>query len=1644
MKLAKSLILFTLLLSMFVVFGCKGSGGGPQPDTSNSSKEITSFSFLMADNPALSNNISSIITGNTIGLAVPSNTDVTSLVASYTTTGETVQVSSVIQTSGLLVNDFTDPVIYTVTAKDGTTMQYTVTVIIIPSNSKELTSFSFPMANNPGLTNNYNCIMTGNNISVTFPYDTNITTLRATFVTTGETVTVGSTTQVSGSTQNNFSSQITYRVTAEDGTTNDYYVNVSVASGSAKDITLYSVMGISGVISGNNINLTVPFGTDVTSLAASFNTTGQSVEVGSTAQVSGITLNDFTNPVIYTVTAFDSSTSIYTVTVTVALNSSKELTNYYAGGQHGVYVDSQNITLTFAYGMDFTALAASFTSTGDSVRIGSTTQVSGITPNDFSSTVTYTVHAADNSTKNFYINPIIDDGNAKDILSYYLQGVQGVISGNSITVDLPYWADRTDQVATYTTSGTTVSVGSTEQTSGFTHNDFTSPVVYTVEALNGTTKDYTVTVPLRSYNDILTYSINGVSGVISGTNINLTLPYGTNLSSLTAAFTHQGTSIKIGSTEQTSGVTQNNFSGPVVYRVTAENGSIQDYTVFVSLDAGDSKDILSYSINGISGVISGTNINLTLPYGTDLTSLTAAFTHQGTSIKIGSTEQTSGVTQNNFTSPVVYSVTAENGSMQNYTVFVSLDTGNLKDILSYSLSGVSGVISSNTITVALPYWADRTDQVAAYTTSGKTVSVGLTTQISGVTHNDFTNPVVYTVEALNGSTKNYTVTAPLRSHKDIISYSINGVPGVIVGTNINLTLPYGTNLTSLTAVFAHQGTSIKIGSTEQTSGITQNNFSGPVVYRITAEDGTTKDYTVYISTIPGDSNDIIYYSINGVPGNIIGNNIGVTLPNGTNVNNLTAVFTITGLRAEVNSVIQTSGSTSNDFTNPVTYSVFDFNSNTKDYVVTVNVVPDTSKYITSFVLGGTSGTIVGSTISVIVPYGTDLSDIAPTITHTGESIDPLSGELQDFTSPVNYTVTAEDSSSFQYVVYASVASGDMKDITSFNLNGYQGRIVGNDIGVIVPFGTDLSSLTASYVTTGESVWVEATEQTNGATSNNFISPVTYRVEAVNGTTKEYVVRVAEAPDNSADITSFSIMGINGVITGNDINVTLPYGTNPSSLIATFNSPARSVKVNTVIQNSGSSSNNFSTPLTYSVLAHDGYTSKSYTVNVEVALNDAKDITAFSINGVNAVISGTDIDLTLPYGTDPSSLIAVFSTSGESTNVGGTTQVSGSTYNDFTNPVVYQVTAENGSTKDYTINVELALNDAKDIVSFSINGINGVISGTDINLTLPLYKSYLLNLVAVFSITGESIDINGTIQLSGSTYNDFRNPIIYRVYAENGTTKDYNVTVNLPVNEWIWISGNNIVNQSGVYGTKDITDPANKPGSRSSSVSWIDSSGNLWLFGGAGYDSVSVSWVMLNDLWKFDGTNWTWVSGDNTSYDNAICGTKNVTDPTNKPGSRVSSVSWIDSSDNLWLFGGYGYDCWSGGGVDPLNDLWKFDGSNWTWVSGDGVDNQIGVYGTKGIANSANKPGGRDSSATWIDSSDNLWLFGGFGVASSTVRARFNDLWKFDGSNWTWVSGDKTAEQNGVYGTKGTAAPSNKPGSRTNSASWIDSSGNLWL
>ncbi len=630
-----------------------------------SDKAITGFSI---------NGVAGTINGTNIAVTLPHGTDKTNLTPTVTFTGESLDPESGTP------QDFTSPVVYTVHAADHTTVSYTATVTVAPSDAKALTELSFEDASNAALSADVVATISGTTVTATVPFGTDVSALVATYTSTGIAVTVGSATQMSGVTANNFTSPVTYTVHAADGSVQVYTVTVIVAADEAKDITAYSFASadnagftadVTAVIAGTSITATVPFGTDVTDLVATFSTSGTSVKVGSTVQVSGTTANDFTSPVVYTVTAADNTTKNYTVTVTVAPSAAKDL-----GPFQFFTVDNP------ALSVDVTA----------------------------------------------------------------------AISGTQITAIVPFGTDITNLIATFTTTGASVKVGSTAQVSGQTANDFTNPVTYTVTAADGTTQDYTVTVinSLSADKDILQFTILNVDGIVNGTNIGLTLPFGTNVTALIPTIVINGKSVN-----PVSGVPQD-FTNPVQYTVTAADNTTKVYTVTVTVAGNSAKDITRFTVNGLDAIISSTSattgiISLNVPNGTSLTNLSPVVTITGISVS-----PASGVAQD-FTNPVNYVVTAADGTTKTYTVTIGVVNGNgTKLITSFTILGVAGAISngqqSATINLVLPAGTNLDGQTPTIVINASSVSP------PSRVPQDFTNPVLYTVTAADGSTRVYTVT----------------------------------------------------------------------------------------------------------------------------------------------------------------------------------------------------------------------------------------------------------------------------------------------------------------------------------------------------------------------------------------------------------------------------------------------------------------------------------------------------------------------------------------------------------------------------------------------------------------------------------------------------------------------------------------------------------------------------------------------------------------------------------------------------------------------------------------------------------------------------------------------------------------------
>ena len=131
--------LYVLLAAAFfmVMTGCGSSSDSPK----SSAKAITAFKIT---SPIDATGVITEET-HTIAITVPYNTPVNNLVATFTTTGASVKIGSIVQESGITKNDFTNsttnPVLYTVTAANASTQDYSVTVTVSPRSGSLDTTF---------------------------------------------------------------------------------------------------------------------------------------------------------------------------------------------------------------------------------------------------------------------------------------------------------------------------------------------------------------------------------------------------------------------------------------------------------------------------------------------------------------------------------------------------------------------------------------------------------------------------------------------------------------------------------------------------------------------------------------------------------------------------------------------------------------------------------------------------------------------------------------------------------------------------------------------------------------------------------------------------------------------------------------------------------------------------------------------------------------------------------------------------------------------------------------------------------------------------------------------------------------------------------------------------------------------------------------------------------------------------------------------------------------------------------------------------------------------------------------------------------------------------------------------------------------
>ncbi len=373
--------------------------------------------------------------------------------------------------------------------------------------------------------------------------------------------------------------------------------------------------------------------------------------------------------------------------------------------------------------------------------------------------------------------------------------------------------------------------------------------------------------------------------------------------------------------------------------------------------------------------------------------------------------------------------------------------------------------------------------------------------------------------------------------------------------------------------------------------------------------------------------------------------------------------------------------------------------------------PDISGTITVEITGGTlqSGTDILSfalpvqnsasidtanhIVTVNVFEGTDLNTAPQVLTVSpGASFGPAISVAQDFSASVEYSVTAENGDLQVWVVNVTVSppnTNDENDIVAFSIPGQVGNstidVTNATVGISVPSGTDLNVAPSEVL-----ISVGAGLSPSPAAVQDFGQAVRYTVTAENGVERIWTVNVTELPPTGSaanDILTFALPGQNSStidVADHTVSVNVPDGT-------TLNVAPQALTVSqgATVQPTADALQDFNAQVVYTVTAENG-TEQQWVVNVTVSPptgSSENDITAFElpvqnssdIDNVNHTITvnvaaGTNINVA------PSSL-----------NISPNASISPSatSIQDFNTPVDYTVTAENGDTQVWTVNVTVS-------------------------------------------------------------------------------------------------------------------------------------------------------------------------------------------------------------------------------------------------------------------------------------------------------------------------------------------------------------------
>lgn len=1283
-------------------------------------------------------------------------------------------------------NEFT----ITVTAEDGSTRDYTITVYRLSNeyNLSDLTITSTPQATmSPTFgeafygdySYKYDATVTEVTITATAKdkdkaqvliYDAAVGTDGLTSSVNTQTATFGIST-----------TDVVVMVTAEDGTIKPYTIKLERQK--STDSTLKALSIDKGTLSpdfkSETRDYTATVDSDVTSVTV---TALPNSDYGKIKEVKGNADLQFgDNKIEVIVQAEDESTSSYFITV-----NRKE---YDIATLVDILIDGVSLEGFESDSFEYTLDAVSFETTSvnvDYVKTNSYSTVTGggdITLSTGENKITLTVTAQNGVDTNEYIIHLTRKKNYDNTIeNLFVAGIEAVNTDVGIyEVTVPNNVSVLNPSDVVFTTSDDAKVNKTMVLPLLTTmvNDYQ----FTVTAEDGSVQLYSIKVVRTKSNDS---SISRVTLTIgeddsryclmeNGTTCKISVPVDTTEFSLDADIASvasispvNGTSYEMPSTESIKNIT---------LTVTAEDETTTEYTVIVERQKSSNNNLSDLKVDGVTVKDfdpATVTYELTVDGTTDKVSVSATVQDTGKATILTDLSQPFDLqfdTRNKIevkvqaedpnTTPKIYTIYItrshrRDATLSNLTINGIQIPGFASDTYEYTLDDLPyNTHQLNIVATPADEFATKTgDGLVRVDTGDNTITITVTAHDTSVTQ-DY---VINVKRALNNDTsiKSITLAGVTATYNSSTKKYEVTVPNNIEQANkSNLVVEVNDPVTNLDTKASYTFTDTALVTTD----------TNDVNILVTAEDGTTKTYTLVVTR--EKSNVATLSSLTVTNGSFNPSFKSDTFTYDVTVPVDTTEFDVAAIATEPHAII-TSGTGHYDMTESTMTVYVQVTSEdlTSNETYTLNISRTKSSINTLSGITVSEGTLSPDFDSETTSYTVNVSgsiesiNIGATLTDDRATI--LSGtgdhDLDVGENTITIIVESESGAKQSYVVKVIRAQKENNNLASLTVDGVSVPDFDKDITEYALDAVAYSKTSIKIEATAEDVDATITGIGNKGlqTGENTFEVV---VEAQNGTPKTYTIKITRAKNNNAKLSLLSVNGYVLVPTFDsdtyDYQVTVDATKetlSPNEITAVAEDTNATVVKQEQITLSTSVDNFYEVKVT----AEDGTTTETYTI--KVIRPKSNDASLKSVNVTGATISPSfesgkyEYTLTVPYGSTDFSIQGIPNYS--KTNVFGNGD-----YTIDNNVVTLTTQAEDGTTLIYNFTVVEALSNDATLSGLSISGY-------------PLDKAFVST---TLSYTIGNIPYGTSKLIVNATPNNANSTIEYYV---DSVLQDSN-TVNIP-------------------------------------------------------------------------------------------------------------------------------------------------------------------------------------------------------------------------------------------------------------------------